>query len=295
MTALTQAHPVRRFLPYFALAFGTVGLGFSAIFVKWADAPGAVSGFYRVAIATAVMAAPFGVEVRRRSPVSRHHLWLAVLGGLFFAGDLATWNTSVLLTSAASATLFGNTSPLWVSLGALLLFKEKLKPGFWAGLSLAMLGAVIIIGKDISTQPSVGWGSLLAIIAGVFYAGFFLATQRAREGLSSLTAWWVSAMASAVALLAASLALEQPLVGYPAQTYWSLIGVALITQVGAYLAINYALGHLPASIVSPTLLGQPVLTALLAVPLLGQPLSPAQIIGGVVVLAGIWIVHRQRG
>lgn len=93
----------------------------------------------------------------------------------------------------------------------------------------------------------------------------------------------------------ASVVLEQPLTGYPAHTYWSLIGVALITQVGAYLSINYALGHLPASIVSPTLLGQPVLTALLAVPLLGQPLSPAQIIGGVVVLAGIWIVHRQRG
>jgi drug/metabolite transporter (DMT)-like permease len=89
--------------------------------------------------------------------------------------------------------------------------------------------------------------------------------------------------------------LEQPLTGYPAQTYWSLIGVALITQVGAYLAISYALGHLPASIVSPTLLGQPVLTALLAVPLLGQPLNPAQIVGGAVVLAGIWIVHRQRG
>lgn len=294
MTALTPAHPLRRFFPYLALAFGTLGLGFSAIFVKWAAAPGAVSGFYRVAIAALVMAVPFGIEVRRRAPASRRHLLFAVLAGLFFAGDLATWNTSVLLTSAASATLFGNSSPLWVGLGALILFKEKLKPGFWAGLALAMAGAAIIISREAAGQPSVGWGSLLAIVAGGFYAGFFLATQRAREGLSSLTTWWVSTLTSAIALLAASIALGQPLTGYPAATYWSLIGIALITQVTAYLSINYALGHLPASIVSPTLLGQPVLTAILAAPLLHQPISAAQIVGGAIVLAGIWIVNRQK-
>lgn len=83
------------------------------------------------------------------------------MGGLFFAGDLAAWNTSVLLTSAASATLFGNTSPLWVSLGALFLFKEKLGRGFWAGLGLALVGALIILGENFSAQPSVGLGSLL--------------------------------------------------------------------------------------------------------------------------------------
>lgn len=284
----------RRILPYLALLVGIFGLGFSAIFVKWANAPGAVSGFYRMAIATAIMAVPFGIEVRRRAPATPRHLWFAVLAGLFFAFDLASWNTSVLLTSAASATLFGNTSPLWVSLGALLLFKEILRPGFWAGLALAMIGTLIIVGENIAV-PSVNLGSLLAIIAGVFYAGFFLATQRAREGLSSLTAWWVSAATSTAVLLIVSAALGQPLTGYPPLTYWSLIGAALITQVIAYLAVNYALGHLPASIVSPTLLGQPVLTAVLAVPLLNQPLTVFQVVGGAVVLAGIWIVHRQRG
>lgn len=294
MHLFTTPHPLRRFFPYLALAFGTLGLGFSGIFVTWANAPGSVSGFYRVAIAAAVMAVPFGFEIRRRAPPSRYHLWIAALGGLFFAGDLAAWNTSVLLTSAASATLFGNTSPLWVSLGALFLFKEKLGRGFWAGLGLALVGALIILGDNFSAQSSAGLGSLLAIVAGMFYAAFFLCTQRAREGLSSLTAWWVSTASSAAALTVAAILFNESFLGYPAITYWSLIGVALITQVGAYLAINYALGHLPASIVSPTLLGQPVLTALLAVPLLDQPLTLPQIAGGLIVLAGIWVVHRQR-
>ncbi len=286
-------HSATQLLPYLALVFGIIGLGFSAIFVRWAGAPGAVSGFYRMAIAAVIMALPFSIEARRRAPPSRRSIGLALLAGLFFAGDLAAWNTGVLITSAANATLFGNTSPLWVSLGALFLFKEKLRPAFWAGLLLAMSGAMIILGGDFLTHPTLGLGDLLALLAGVFYGLFFLATQRAREGLSSLASWWVSAAASSIALLALSLLLKQPLWGYSATSYASLVALALVTQVGGYISINYALGHLPASIVSPTLLGQPVLTALLAVPLLGEPVTVIQILGGVMVIGGIWLVNRQ--
>jgi drug/metabolite transporter (DMT)-like permease len=269
-----------------------VALGFSAIFVKWANVPGAVSGFYRVALAAAVMALPVAPRVRREWPLPRRQLGLAALAGLFFAADMATWNTAVLITNAANATLFGNTAPLWVGLGALVLFRERLRAGFWVGLLLAMLGTAIILGTDFLTHPRLGVGDVLSLLAGVFYAGFFLTTQRARRGLSAMTSWWVSAVASAAALLAAALALRQPLTGHPLPSYVSLLALALIPQVGGYLAINYALGHLPASLVAPTLLGQPVLTALVAIPLLGERLHAAQVVGGLVVLGGIGLVHR---
>jgi drug/metabolite transporter (DMT)-like permease len=204
----------RALLPYAALAFGIVALGLSAIFVRWANVPGAVSGFYRVGIAAVVMALPaLAAHRRKASPTLSHshtptpsphthtytrtHLFYAVLAGLFFVGDLATWNTAVLLTNAANATLFGNTAPLWVGLGAMLFFKERLRPLFWAGLLLALAGAAVILGQDFVAHPTLGLGDLLALATGVFYAGFFLATQRARDGLDSLTSWWISAVASA--------------------------------------------------------------------------------------------------
>jgi drug/metabolite transporter (DMT)-like permease len=282
-----------RWLPYLALGFAVLALGFSAIFVKWANVPGAVSGFYRVALAAAVMTVPVAPRARREWPWPRQAAWLAALAGIFFAGDLASWNTAVLITNAANATLFGNTAPLWVGLGALLLFKEKLRPVFWAGMLLAMIGAAVILGSDFLTHPRLGVGDLLALLAGLFYGAFMLATQRARQGLSAMTSWWISAVTSSAALLLVGLLLQQPLTGYPLASYLSLLALALVTQAGGYLAINYALGHLSASLVSPTLLGQPVLTAILAMPLLGEPLLPAQIVGGLMVLAGIWLVHRQ--
>jgi drug/metabolite transporter (DMT)-like permease len=254
-----------------------------------------VSGFYRVAIAAAVMGLPAAAQARRQAPLSRPHVWIAVLAGLFFAGDLTAWNTAVLISNAANATLLANTSPVWVGLGAMLIFKERLRPVFWAGLGMALAGAAIILGRDYLTHPTLGLGDLLGLLAGVFYGSFFLATQRARDGLSAVVSWWVSALACTVALFGLSFALGQPLTGYSLNTYLNLAAVALVTQVGAYLSINYALGHLPASIVSPTLLGQPVLTALLAVPLLGEPLTWPQVLGGALVLGGIWVVHRFRG
>jgi drug/metabolite transporter (DMT)-like permease len=290
-----------RYLPYLALAVGTLGLSLTAMFVRWSGAPGPVAGFYRVSIAAAVMALPVLAGARRaaggvplRRSLSRRHLLLAVLAGLFFSGDLATWNTGVLLTNAANATLLGNTAPIWVSLVALVLFKEKLGRVFWAGLALVMAGAVVILGGDFLLHPRLGLGDLLALTAGVFYGAFLLTTQRARAGLSSLLTWWVAACSSTVALFIITRLLDQPLTGYTTLGYLSMIAAALVSQVAGYIAISYALGYLPASVVSPTLLGQPVLTALLAVPLLGEPIGWAQVAGGALVLAGIYFVNRPR-
>jgi drug/metabolite transporter (DMT)-like permease len=292
--AIDLKDSVRRFLPHLALVFGILALGMSAIFVKWANAPGAVSGFYRMSFAAVILALPFGAHIRRRGRPSTRHLLFAVLGGVFFALDLAAWNTALLITSAASATFLGCTSPLWVGIGTLVLFKRKLHREFWGGTLLAMIGATIIVGRDFMVHSALGMGDLLGLVAGVFYGLFFLAAERAREKLSSLAALWISIVSSTMVLCVLSLALGQAFTGYPIQTYANLGALALVVQVAGWFAINYALGHLPASLVSSTLLAQPVLTAILAVPFLGQPLGASQAAGGAIALAGILIVHRSK-
>jgi drug/metabolite transporter (DMT)-like permease len=102
-------------VPYLALLFGLAGMGASAIFVKWANAPGIVTGFYRMAIAAAVVLLPFGFQVRRERPLAWRYIGIALVAGVFFAGDLALWNSAVMIGNAANATLFGNTSPVWVA------------------------------------------------------------------------------------------------------------------------------------------------------------------------------------
>lgn len=284
--------PSHRSRAYLALGLGLMGLAFSGIFVKWANAPGTVTGFYRMAGAILVLAPMFWHRWRTLERVPRREVQIAVLAGLFFATDLTLWNTGILLSGATNPTLLGNTAPLWVGVGAVLFFREKLTRPFWIGLLLAISGAALILGLDALSQ--VGLGTFLGLLAGIFYGAYYLVTQRSRQRLDALTAFWLSAASSTVWLLLASLLFRQPLTGYPASTYWNFLGLALIVQVGGQMAISYALGYLPASVVSPTMLGQPILTALLAMPLLGERLQFWQVIGGLVVITGVYLVHRSH-
>jgi drug/metabolite transporter (DMT)-like permease len=284
----------RKALPYLALGAGILALGFSALFVRWAAAPGPVMGFYRLSLALLIITPAFIRRRRAKRLPGREVLWIPALAGLFTALDHAIWNTAIHFTSAANATLLNNTAPLWVALIALLLFRERLRGLFWAGLALTLTGAAAVLGSDFLRQMTLGWGDMLAICSGIFYAGYFLATQRGRQYLDTLSYIWIVGFFSSLALLVICLVLRLPLTGYPTQTYLAFIGAAIIPQLGGYLSVGYAQGHLPASVVSPTMIGQPVMTALLAIPLLGEVLHGYQVFGGLVVLAGIYMVHRSR-
>jgi drug/metabolite transporter (DMT)-like permease len=279
---------------YGALGFGVICIALSAIFTVWANLPGTVSAFYRVAIASAVLAAPFGLRVARGKVALDWRVWLLAGGaGIFFAADLALWNTSLLMIPAATSTLLGNDAPIIVGLGAMVLFRERLRPMYWLGLAVALLGMGTIVGRDLVAGSNLGIGDLLSLAAGCSYAFYLLATQRIRSRLDTLASLWIPAATGSVLLLIFNLATRQPLAGFSVHSYLALLGMALVSQVAGWLAINYALGHLPASIVSVTLLAQPVLTALFAVPLLQQALSVNQILGGGVALVGIYIVNRS--
>ena len=291
MTRSAKPH----FLPYLALVVGTLSLSITAILVRRANAPGPVASFYRMAVAVVLLAGPFYRRVRTRGRLPRQGVRAAMFGGLFFGIDLALWATGVVLSGATNPTLLANTAPLWVGLGALLFFRERHDRAFWAGLLLAMGGAAIILGLDSLRAASLGVGTLLGLLAGVFYGGYFLITQRGRETLDPLTYFWLAAISSALTLLIVNLLLCHPLTGYPASTYLNFLVQGLVTQTLGYLAINYALGYLPASVVSPTMLGQPMITALLAVLLLGEQPSAWQVLGGIAVLAGVYLVHRSQG
>ena len=266
------------------------------MFGKWANAPGPVIGFFRIGLATVILFPVFLYRKRKYGiKLPRAVLLFPILGGIFTAFDHGTWNTSLRYTSAANATLLGNTAPLWVALFAWLVFRQKLRGLFWLGLAFALGGAMIVLGSDFILHPAIGLGDLLAMAAGIFYAGYFLVTERGRQKLDTLSYVWLVDLIATLTLLVISLGMKMSLTGYPTQSWLAFLGAALVSQVGGYLSIGYALGHLPASVVSPTLIGQPVVTALLAIPLLGEALRTEQWLGGLVVLTGIYLVHRSRG
>ena len=279
-------------LAYAALAFGILCIGCSALFVKFAGVPGTVSAFYRLLFAAPPLLAAW-LWYRKPLP-ARHDLVLMAAGGALFALDLALWNSGLLLTSAATATLLANNAPIWVGLGALLFFRERLAPRFWLGLALSLFGMALIVGSGAWRELRFNRGDLLSIAASMFYAAYLLATQKARVANDTLTFMTVSVLTGTLLLLAMNLCLGLPMSGFSAGSWWALVGLGLVSQLAGWLAINYALGHLKASAVSVSLLAQAVVTALLSIPLLGETLGVAQTIGGLFVLSGIYLVNSRR-
>ena len=279
-------------LAYAALACGILCIGCSALFVKIAAVPGTVSAFYRLLFAAPPLLAAW---CWARKPVpARRDLALISTGGALFAADLVFWNSGLLLTSAATATLLANNAPIWVGLGALFFFRERLAPRFWFGLALSLFGMTLIVGPAAFRGLRFNNGDLLSIGASIFYAAYLLTTQKARVANDTLTFMTVSVLAGTVLLLALNLCLGSPLTGFSARSWWALAGLGLISHLAGWLAINYALGHLKASAVSVSLLGQAVVTALLAIPILGEIPGLSQTAGGLLVLGGIYLVNSRK-
>ena len=217
-----------------------------------------------------------------------------ILAGLASAMDQFIWNTSLKFTQAANATLLGNTSPLWVALIAWLIFRERTRRLFWLGLVLVMGGAAVVLGNDFLRHPTVGLGGSAVDHIGFLLRPLLPVFPAEPPALDTLSHVWLCSLSSTLVLLVICLVSRTPLSGYPTRSYLVMLGAALLPQLTGYLAIGYALGHIPAAIASPTMLGQPVITAILAIPILGERLTPPQWIGGLVALTGIYLVNRSR-
>ena len=302
-----QPHIKRIFSnPYVTLSLGILFLSFSPLFTHWADAPGIVTSFFRMLISVIVLM-PFVPKIfphlNRRVPpkaareavkLTWHQVLIPVLAGAFSGIDHALWGTALKETSVANATLLNYISPLWVSLIAIFILKEKYRATYWFGLVLVLSGSISVL-NILNTNFTFNFrGEGFAIISSFFYAGYFLLTQKGRTYLSTLQQLFISLLSCCLTLGLIIIILQLPVVGYSQTTYLIFLISALLSQLLGYFSLTHSLGKIPASIVSPSLTLQPVITALLAIPFANQNLSGYQIIGGMLVLAGIITINKSE-
>ncbi len=277
---------------YIFLLLGVFCIAWSAIFVKLADAPALTSGFYRYFFCF-VGLIPIWIYKKIKIPNRRTLFWI-ILGGLFFVCDMGLWNLSILKTSASVSTLLANNASIFVSLGALIFFKQKLPIIYWIGLFVAMIGVFTVTGRDFIENKNLGIGHLMAIGAAVFYAGYLLITQQVRESIDvvNFMGWSLIACLFFSYLICYQQNLQ--MLHFDNQTWYAFIASGIICHLAGWLCINYSLGFLPAAIVSPTLLIQPVLTSIISFFLLNETLRKEQILGGFIVILGVYLVNRKR-
>ncbi|MCC6882420.1 MAG: DMT family transporter [Verrucomicrobiales bacterium] len=287
------------------LLLGAAGIAFAPIFTVLSARPGGVglwdAAFWRVFFGALAMGAVLGIQGRwkgagRVSRPARIGWWW--LPGVVFAGDFWAWHWSFAHTSVANSTLLANTAILWVTLFAWLVWRETVSRRFLGGALVAFGGVLLLFFSSTQRASPTGgnglFGDALALLTALFYASYQLSMKYyRRDRPAPLLMTFASAVA---ALLLLPLALWHPDPFLPASPsgWWPLVALGVVSHAGGQGLIAWALGGLPASLASVLLLAQPVMTALLGVWILDQPLMPWQIAGGAVVVAGLFLAVRGR-
>ena len=281
-----------------ALLIGAVGISFAPIFVRLSEVGPSATAFYRVFLALPVLWL-WRLQERHKpdppaQPAGPKDYRQLVIAGLLFAGDLALWHWSIQLTSVANATLFANFAPIFVTLGARILFSEKVTRTFLLGMAGALAGAAMVVGNSLSVTAKHVAGDLVGIATAVFYAGYMLSVKHLRRSFSTATIMAWSGLSASPALFLVALSSGERLVPMYASGWIVVIALALISQVGGQSLIAYAFAHLPASFSSLSLLVQPAVAAFLAWIILAEPLGLFQAFGGAVILCGIAVAGRAN-
>lgn len=283
--------------PLAALAIAVVAVSTSAILVRFSAAPSIVKAFYRV-LFTTLLLAPFAV-VRHRDAFSRLTArdWLvAGAGGVALAIHFASWFESLEFTSVAASVTIVQSQVLFVAIGASWLLAEHVTRRTIAGMALALVGiAVLSIGDSLTgavAGPAPLYGNGLALVGAVCAAGYVLAGRSLRQRIALIPYVIVVYSVCAIVLLVLVFVDGAALADYPASEWLLFVGMAVGPGIFGHTVLNWALAHLESSVVSVSLLGEPIGSALLALLLLGEVPSVVTVVGGAVILLGITVTAR---
>jgi drug/metabolite transporter (DMT)-like permease len=288
-----KKQPTHHPFAFAALLLGSSALALGPWLVRLAGVGPVAAGFWRL-----FLALPFLFLIARLAGQPVH--WpgralgmIVAFAGLFFAADLAAWHVGIHMTKLGNATLFGNVASFAFAAWGLWLARSWPSPVQAASLILAAVGAALLMSSSAELSLRNLHGDMLALFAGLLYAGYLISVERAREKLAPLPLLFLASAFGAAMLLPFSIALGETVV--PAD--WTFIVVlAISSQVIGQGLLVYAIGHLSPLIVGLALLTQPAISALVGWLAYGETLQALDWVGAAAIAAALVLVRLpQRG
>jgi drug/metabolite transporter (DMT)-like permease len=270
------------------LALGVAAVSTAAVLIREADAPSLVIAAYRLSLASLPLLLLAGVRRQRVLPSQQTLILVTLLSGLFLALHFGFWVASVKQTSIVTSVVLVTTTPLFVGLAGGSLLGEKPGPTIWLAILIAAAGTLIMVSEDFDAGGDTLVGDAFALLAAIFASGYLMAGRRLLgSGAGWLPYITVTYSIGAVLVLTAVLVSGNALTGYSDRTYLFFLLLALVPQLLGHTSINRSLGHLPAIVVSIAVLGEPVGATILAAIFLNEDPTLLQLLGGLLVLAGV--------
>jgi drug/metabolite transporter (DMT)-like permease len=213
---------------------------------------------------------------------------------VFIALHFGLWITSLDYTSIASSVVLVTCHPAFVTVASYLLWRERLNRFTLSGMVIAFLGVIVINYGGLGFGSRAMLGNLLAVIAGLAMGAYLIIGGQLRARIGILSYLTIIYTGSALMLLVATLISGHSLAGYSTNTYLMLVLLALVPQLIGHSCLNLTLRLMPVTLVSVAILGEPVGATLLGCFILGEIPTAREVVGGLLILGGIFLVLRQR-
>jgi drug/metabolite transporter (DMT)-like permease len=256
--------------------------------VRLSDVGPVAAAFWRLALAIPLLLLFARWGAKGRLSLSGAMAFTIILGGFFFAADLAAWHEGIVRTKLANATLFGNTSSILFPIYGFILARALPRPVQGVALLIAVVGAALLLGSSYELSPEHFEGDLFAILAGVFYTFYLIAIDKARERMAPMPVLALATVAGAGPLLLLALLLgEQVMPG----DWLPLILLSLGSQVIGQGLLVYSIGHLSPLVVGLGLLTQPLMTALIGWLAYNERLSLVDAGGAVLICLALVLIR----
>ena len=282
--------------PMIMIVVGVLGISLSSIFVKYSQAPSAVTAAWRL-LWTVLFLTPVVVgkgDVRRelvQTPVKL--VVLSVLSGIFLAIHFVLWFESLKHTSVASSTAIVCTEVIWVCLGFCLFLKGKLMGKAIVAIGVTLVGSLLIAFADSGSGGGL-YGDILSLLAAVAVAVYTLIGRVVREKLSTTVYTYMVYTACVVVLVATCLVQGFGLFAYG----WSALIVgcllAVFSTILGHSIFSWCLKYFSPAFVSASKLCEPVVAAIMAAFLFGEMPGWLQISGGILILGGVLWYSRME-
>jgi len=281
-----------------AMGFAVLALSFSSIFVtrlEQSEIPALVIAFYRMAIATAILL-PAAVILKRDeiTALVRRDLGLLALGGLCLAIHFAAWITSLRYVSIATSIVLVNSHPLFVLIASYLFLGERPARRGLVGTAVGLVGMAIMSYDALLNVQLALKGDALALLGALAVVGYFIVGRKARARMSLLGYVTPLYAACSMFLLALVAIKGDRLAPYDASIWTLLVALAIIPTIVGHTVFNWALKHVRPTAISLAFLGEPVIASLLALIFFAQRPPATTLIGGILVLAGVYLATSKK-
>lgn len=279
--------------PRLALFIGILCISIFPVIVRMNLTSGLISAFYRMAIATAIIL-PFALYKKKLKLENIKMLLPMMVCGILFASDIAVWNISIQNSSATQATLLTNLSPIWVGVFSLLFLSFRPRKSFWLGTLIALTGMTVFVGVDTILNLQLDFAFFLGILSGVLYALYILVSKSVLEKLEVITFITYSMIFSTIFLFVINFVFGEQFFGFSNKAWVSLFVQGIVCQLIAWLLISYSTQKMRATRVSLSLLSQAIFATILAAIFVNEKITGIQMIGSVIILAGIATTFYEK-